>query len=115
MGSTVSWCPSLPSRLVVFALTRQTDVATHVCSTVCSARPSETSALCAVGCDGSSSSEDEAEPFTIWNALLAALVHFRIGEVLQPLLTSEEMALTCHFACGALCAELHDWDEAELV
>ena len=27
----------------------------------------------------------------MWNALLAALVHFGIGEVLQPLPTSEEM------------------------
>ena len=48
--------------------------------------------------------------------LLAALVHFRIGEVLQPLLSSEEtglVALSCHFACDALCAELYDWDEAE--
>ena len=72
--------------------------------------------MCAVGGDGSSSSEYEAEPYNIWNALLAALVHFRIGEVLQPLLTSEEMglvALTCHFACDAFCAELHDWDAAE--
>ena len=69
--------------------------------------PRETAALCAVGCDGSSSSESEAEPYNIWNALLAALVHFRIGEVLQPLLTSEEMglvAMLCHFACDALCA-----------
>ena len=38
--------------------------------------------MCTVGCDGSSSSE-EAEPHNIWNALLAALVHFHIGEVLQ--------------------------------
>ena len=73
--------------------------------------------MCAVGCDGSSSSEDEAEPYNIWNALLAALVHFRIGEVSQPLLTSEEMglvALSCHFACDSLCAELYDWDEPVL-
>ena len=58
----------------------------------------------------------EAEPYNIWNALLAALVHFRIGEVLQPLLTSEEVgcvALSCHFACDALCAELYDWEAAE--
>ena len=71
--------------------------------------------MCAVGCDGSSSPEDEAEPYNLWNALLAALVHFRVG-VLQPLLTSEEIclvALSCHLACDALCAELHDWDEAE--
>ena len=73
--------------------------------------------MCAVGCDGSSSSECEAEPCNIWNALLAALAHFRIGEVLQPLLTSEEVgcvALSCHFACDALCAELYDWEAAEL-
>ena len=66
--------------------------------------------MCAVRCDGSSSFGDEAEPYNIWNALLAALV-------LQPLLTSEEMglvALSCHFACDAPCAELCDWDEAEL-
>ena len=53
----------------------------------------------------------------IWNALLAAVVHVRIGEVLQPLLTSEEVgcvALSCHFACDALCAELYDWEAAEL-
>ena len=59
-----------------------------------------------MGCDCSSSSESEAEPG-------AALVHFRIGEVMQPLLTSEEMglvAMSCHFACDALCAELYDWD-----
>ena len=30
MGSTISWCQSSPSRLVVFALARQTDLATHV-------------------------------------------------------------------------------------
>ena len=44
-------------------------------------------------------------PYNIWNALLAPLVYFRIGEVLQPLLTSEEVgsvALSCHFACDAL-------------
>ena len=72
--------------------------------------------MCAVGCDGSSSSEDEAEPFNIWNALLVALVHCRIGEVLQLLLTSEEMglvALSCHFACDALSAELYDWDDLQ--
>ena len=49
--------------------------------------------MCVVGCDGFSSSEDEPEPYYTGNALLAALVHFRIGEVLQPLLTSEEMGL----------------------
>ena len=67
-----------------------------------------------MGCDGSSF-EDEAEPCNIWSALLTALVHFRIGEVLQPLLTAEDMAkvvLSCHFACDALCAELYDWDGA---
>ena len=99
----------------MFALTRQTDLATR---RVPLSVQHETSALCVpVGCDGSSSSEDEAEPYNIWNALLAALVHFRIGEVLEPLLASEEMglvALSCHFACDALCAELYDWDEAEL-
>ena len=81
-------------------------------SIVCSARPKrDFGIMCAEGCDGSSSSESEAEPYNIWNALLAALVHFRIGEVLQPLLTSEEVgcvALSCHFACDALCAELYD-------
>ena len=68
--------------------------------------------MCAVGCDGSSSSGSEAEPYNIWNVLLEALVHFHIGKVLQPLLTSEEVAcvaLSCHFACDALCAELYDW------
>ena len=72
--------------------------------------------MCAVGCDGSSSSEDEAEPHNIWNALLAAMVHFRVGEVLQPLLTADDVgkvAPSCHFACDALCAELYDWDEVE--
>ena len=72
--------------------------------------------MCAVDCDGSSSSESEAERYKIWNALLAALVHFRIGEVLQPLLTSEEVgcvALSCHFACDAPCEELCDWEAAE--
>ena len=71
--------------------------------------------MCAVDCDGSSSSESEAEPYNIWNALLAALVHFRVGEVLQPLLTAEDMgkvALSCHFACVALCGELYDWEAA---
>ena len=60
--------------------------------------------------------KSEAEPHNIWNALLAALVHFRIGEVMQPLLMSEEMglvAMSCHFACDASCAELYDWDAAE--
>ena len=81
------------------------------------ARPQDFGVLCAVGCDGSSSSESEAEPYNIWNELLAALVHFRTGEVLQPLLTSEEVgcvALSCHLACDALCAELYDWEAAEL-
>ena len=74
-------------------------------SIVCSARPKrDVGVMCAVGCNRSSSSESEAEPYNIWNALLAALVHFRIGEVLQPLLTSEDVgcvALSCHFACDA--------------
>ena len=82
-------------------------------SIVCPARPKrDFGVMCAVGCDGSSSSESEAEPHNIWNALLAALVHSRIGEVLQPLLTSEEVgcvALSCHFASDALCAELYNW------
>ena len=68
--------------------------------------------MCTVGCDGSSGSEEEAEPYRIWNALLAAMVHFRMEEALQPSLTAEEMgkvALTCRFACDALCAELYDW------
>ena len=53
----------------------------------------------------------------IWRyptAPLAAMVHCPMGTVLQPLLTAEEMgkvALTCRFACDALCAELYDWDE----
>ena len=66
--------------------------------------------MCTVGCNGSSSSAEEAEPYNIWNALLAALVHYRVGEVLQPLLTAEDMgkvALSCHLACDALCAELY--------
>ena len=108
MGSTISWCQSSPSRLVVFALTRQTDLATHV-ALHCSARPKrDFDVMCAVGRDGSSSSESEAEPYNIWNVLLAALVHFRIGEVLQPLLTSEEMGLV-----ALSCQELYDWDAAE--
>ena len=66
-------------------------------STVCSARPKrDVGVMCAVGCDGSCSSESEPEPYNIWNALLAALVHFRIGEVLQPLLASEEMGCGCN-------------------
>ena len=101
----------------MFALTRQIDLACKSGSIICPARPKrDFSVMCAVGCDGSSSSESEAEPYNIWNALLAALVHFRIGEVLQPLLTSEEVgcvALSCHFACDALCAELYDWEAAE--
>ena len=76
----------------------------------CSQRPKrDFGVMCAVGCDGSSSSENEAESYKIWNALLAALVHYRVGEVLQPLLTEADMgkvALSCHFACDALCAEL---------
>ena len=74
--------------------------------------------MCTVGCDASSGSEEEAVLYNIWNALLAALVRFRIGEALQPSLTAQEMgkvALTCRFACDALCAELCDWDEAERV
>ena len=34
----------------------------------------------------------------------------------QPLLTEADVgkvALSCHFACDALCAELYDWDEVE--
>ena len=85
------------------------------CSVVCSARRQRNFGVtCAVGCVVSSSSEDEGEPCNICNALLAVLLHFRIGEVLQPLLTSEEMGLSCRFTCDALCAELHGWDEAEL-
>ena len=95
----------------MFALTRQTDLQHKSGSVVCPARPKrDFGVTCAVGCDGSSSSESEAEPYNIWNALLAALVH------LQPLLSSEEVgcvALSCDFACDALCAELHDWDAAE--
>ena len=114
VGSTISWSQSSPSRLVVSALTRQTELAIQVwfhCPV--QQRPKrDFGVMCAVGCDGSSSSESEAEPYNIWNALLAALVHFRIGEVLQPLLTSEEVgcvALSCHFACDAFCAGLYDW------
>ena len=87
------------------------------CSTVSEARlKRDFGAVCTVGCDGSSSSEEEAEPHNIWNALLAAMVHFRVGEVLQPLLTTEDVgkvALSCHLACDALCAEHYGWDEAE--
>ena len=39
-----------------------------------------------------------------------------LEEVLQPLLTEAnvgKVALSCHFACEALCAELYDWDEVE--
>ena len=50
------------------------------CSTVFSARPKrDFTVMCAVGCDGSSSTENDAEPYNIWNALLAALVHYRVG------------------------------------
>ena len=93
MGSTISWCQSSPSRLVGFALTRQTDGNTSRFYRLSSTPKRDFGVMCAMGCDGSSSSESEAEPYNIWNALLAALVHFRIGEVLQPLLTSEEMGL----------------------
>ena len=61
-------------------------------------------------------SNDEAAPHSVWNPLLSAIVHFRVGEALQPSLSSEEMgkvALTCHFACDSLCEELYDWDGAE--
>ena len=61
-------------------------------------------------------SDDEAAPHSVWNPLLSAIVHFRVGEALQPSLSSEEMgkvALTCHFACDSLCEELYDWDGAE--
>ena len=71
-------------------------------------------APCAQGvCDASSSSGDEATyRSNIWNALLATLVNFSTGVVLQALLTDEEMAkvaLSCRFACDALCAELFAW------
>ena len=74
--------------------------------------------MCAVGCDGSSSSENEAEaePHDIWNPLLSAMVHFRIGDMLQPSFSAEDLskvALTCRFACDSLCEELHDWEGAE--
>ena len=71
--------------------------------------------MCALGCDGSSDSNAEAELHNIWNPLLAAMVHCRIGDVLQPSLSAEDMGkvvLTCHFACDALCVELCDWDGA---
>ena len=58
-------------------LTRQADLATHPCSLFCSPRPRrDIGVMCAVGGDGSSSSEYEADPYNIWNVLLAALVHF---------------------------------------
>ena len=69
--------------------------------------------MCSAG-DGSVSSSGDGEPDNIWNALLETMVHLHIGEALQPLLTDEEMgkvALTCRFACDALCAELYNWDE----
>ena len=69
-----------------------------------------------MGCDGSSASDEEAVPRNIWNSLLSAMVHFRTGDALQPLLTAEDLgkvALSFHFACDALCGELYDWDEAE--
>ena len=72
--------------------------------------------MCTLGCVGSSASDEEAVPHNIWKSLLSAMVHFRIGDALQPLLTEEEMgkaALTCRFVCDALCAELYDWDGAE--
>ena len=72
--------------------------------------------MCTVGRDGCSS-EDEAEPCNIWNLeWLLAGTGALPREVLQPLLAAEDMgkvALSCHFACGALCAELYDWDVVE--
>ena len=62
------------------------------CSTVFSARPKrDFGVMCAVDCHGSSSTENEAEPCNMWNALLVALVHHRFGEVLQPLLIEVDM------------------------
>ena len=58
-------------------------------------------------------SDAEAEPHNVWNALLAAMVHCRAGEVLQPLEEMGKVELSCRFARDALCAELYDWDEAE--
>ena len=87
----------------MFALTRQTDGNTSRFLSSVQHGPSESfGVMCAVGRDGSSSSENEADPFNIWNALLAAQVHYRVGEVLQPLLTEVDMgkvALSCHFTC----------------
>ena len=90
----------------------------HGVQTLFQARPKrdDFGTVCAVGCDGSSGSPGVAAPYNIWNALLAAMVHFRVEEVLKPLLTTEEtgkVALSCRFACDALCSELCDWDEAE--
>ena len=82
MGSTISWSQSSPSRLVVFALTGQTNLAIHVGFPLSVQHgPSETSALCV--------QQARQSPTTFGTLCLAALVHFHIGEVLQPLPTSE--------------------------
>ena len=46
---------------------------------------------CTMGCDGSSTSDEEAVPHNIWNSLLSAVVHSRIEEAMQPLQTEEAM------------------------
>ena len=97
-------------------LARQTDVVgTHTClSRASEFGPSMSGAMS----DATSSSDDEAP--NIWDALLEAMLHARVGAVLQPLLSDEDMgkvALSCRFACDALCAELYalDGDRALLV
>ena len=66
-----------------------------------------------LGCDGSSDSDAEAEPHNIWNQLLAAMVPCSMEDVPQPSLSAEDIgkvALTCRFACDAVCEDLCDWD-----
>ena len=66
--------------------------------------------MCTGGCDAASSSDDEAP--NIWNVLLEVLLHARVGATLQPLFHDDDLgriALSCRFACDALCAELYAW------
>ena len=109
MGSTISWSQSSPSRLVVFALTRQTNLAIHVGFPLSVQHgPSETSALCV--------QQARQSPTTFGTLCWRHWCISASGRCCSRCQRRKVgcVALSCHFACDALCAELYDWEAAEL-
>ena len=105
LGSTISWWQSLPSRVRVLTLARRTEeLVTHTVFKQSSKHGlSETLALCALWAAMVLPAPTQ-RPNTTTSGTHSlggngALPH---GEVLQPLLTAEEMgkvSLSCRFAC----------------